>query len=228
MRLSKMIVAAGMVVALTAGLATAQTAITSGYNLSAPATSLDVPWSGDHWMFASGLIFDPTAGPMTKRFDTPRHPTGAPILLDAQQPFPQPIDEQWDLIPGASQPVWDWHEEILTPGWEWRLRTDASLITRNGQPWPWTPIPMPVPDPTKIWVEFQPIFPGEMLDIHKYLIWVGTPGNRIWGDGFDDAGLPVDEGGIIVIEYPTPEPATAALLGLAGAVTLVRSRRRSA
>lgn len=218
----------GVVVLAAATAATAQVPITSGFNLDLPGIPLDVPWAGDRWTFNAGLIFDPSAPPMIKTFDTPRHPTGAPILLDAQQPFPQRVDEVFDLIPGASKPVSDWHEEILTPGWEWMLITAAPLITRNGFAWPYTHIPMPVPDPAKIWVEFPPIMPGEVLDIHKALLWVGTPGNRVWGDGTDDTGLPVDERGIRVLEYPTPEPASAVLLGLAGACAVVRSRRRSA
>lgn len=227
MRMSKMAAAVGIVAVVTAGLAMAQVPLTSGYDLAKPPTTIDVPWGTGSWSIMSGLIFDPTAGPMIKLFDTPRQVTGAPVLLDAQQPFPQRIDEQWDLVPGASKPVSDWHEQVLTPGWEWMLVTSASLITRNGQPWPWKPIATPVVDPAVISVEFEPILPGEVLDIHKALLWVGTPGNRIWGDGMDDSGALVDEGIIRVLEYPTPEPASALLLGLGGTIALARSRRRA-
>jgi len=84
---------------------------------------------------------------------------------------------------------------------------------------------MPNPDPSKIWVEFPPIFPGEVLDVHKALLWVGTPGNRVWGDFYsDDGGTFIDESFIRVIEYPTPEPATAGLLLLG--MVLAAGRRR--
>lgn len=214
-----------LAVLLGATLAAAQVPLTAGYNLDLSPTSFDVPFGTDSWSVTAGLIFHPDAPPMTKRFLSPRQVTGAPILLDAQQPFPQRIDEEWGLIVGASQPVSDWHEIILTPGWEWQMITAAPLITRNGAPWPYTWLP--TSGPTRIEVEFDPIFPGEVLDIHKALLWVGTPGNRIWGDGVDDSGASIDESGIVVLEYPTPEPATAALLALGGAFTLIRSRRRA-
>ena len=160
---------------------------------------------------------------------------GQPILLDAQQPFPQPLWEEFLIVEGP--PVADWHEEILTDGWEWVLPGDPripdpipnpfqaneSLITKNGQPWPSTPTPMS--DPSKLWVDFPPIQKGEVLDVHKALLWTGTPGNRAWGDGVLDDGTAIDESFIRVIEYPTPEPGSATLLAL-GALLMLLVRRR--
>jgi len=192
------------------------------------------------------LVHDPMAGPMIKRFETPVTDTTDRILLDALQPFPQPIWEDFFIVPPVpggppvSVAVRDWHEEILTEGWEWVIPgdtrfpdlfpPDSSLITRNGEPHPWRFPPMPaVLQPNKLWVEFPPIHPGETLDVHKALLWVGAEGNRIWGDDVLDDGTAFDEGVISVLEYPTvPEPGGSALavLGLL-ASGLVTWRKRS-
>ena len=100
------------------------------------------------------LIHDPSAGPMIKRFQSLITDTYDRILLDATQPFPQPIYEDFHIVAAApgGQPVsvavQGWHEEILTDGWEWVLPSDTrfptlfppgeSLITRNGDPHPWS------------------------------------------------------------------------------------------
>lgn len=217
----------------------------AGFNLSAAPSGppIQVDWNlpMEAWMLQVDLVFDPDAGPMQKLFETPKGASGGPIQLDALQPLPQTLWEDFLIlpIPGSSTgyAVSDWHEEIHTPGWEWVLPGDPrfptlfppneSLITRDGVPWPWDPIPMPTMDPSKLWVKFPPIEPGHVLDVHKALLWAGTPGNRIWGDGTDDAGNLVDESVIDVWEYPTPEPTTISLLGMAALAVLVR-RQESA
>lgn len=215
----------------------------SGFNGDVdPLNPVFVPFFDGHWQFDADLTFDPSEPRMEKHFDTPRDATGAPILLDALQPFAFPLWENFFLQEVGTtadgrvvdgRPVSDWHEEILTPGWEWVIpgqlvnnepfMPGESLITLNGNPWPWDFIPMfdeqgqPVQDPTKLWVEFPPIFPGEILDVHKGLLWVGTEENRVWGDD-------TDETFIRVIEYPTPEPTSLALMGLGGLALLKRRR----
>lgn len=215
----------------------------AGFNLGA-APSQDpifVDWiiQEEHWMLQVDLIFDPSAGPMQKHFESPKDAGGTPILLDAQQPFPQTLWEEFLILPPPTAPngfnVTDWHEEIHTPGWEWVEPDDSrfpdlfpageSLITKDGVPWPSQPIPMPNPDPAKLWVEFPPIEPGHVLDVHKALLWIGTPGNRTWGDGVDDAGNSVPESFIDVWEYPTPEPSTFAIASLVALGMLVWRRR---
>jgi hypothetical protein len=128
-------------------------------------------------------------------------------------------------FPNPSPAITDWHEHIHEPGWEWAIPPQTateSLITRDGEPWPWKFIDPPAgtaPNPAWLWVEFEPIGPGHVLDIHKELVWRGTPGNTYWGDGVLDDGNPYDETMIAVSEYPTiPEPSSFALtaLGLLG------------
>jgi hypothetical protein len=216
---------ASMLVAAT--VARAQSAIVAGMDLSGtPGAQIIVPFDPTtaQWDFQSLLLFDPAAPPMTKDFGTPRLPSGAPILLDSLQPFPFLVTEFFGIAgdqPGTppGHPVSDWHERIVTPGWEWVLPGDArfpvlfpagtSLITRDGTPWPWEPLPGS--GPAEVNVAFPPIDPSHILDIHKALLWVGTDTQRIWGD---DPG----ETAIIVVEYPTPEPSSFVLgaLGLAG------------
>jgi LPXTG-motif cell wall-anchored protein len=223
-----LVLAAAVCALLARGAAAQVSPIVSGYNMSTAGENVDVPFNieNQYWAFEADLIFDPTAPPMTKFFETPRDPTGAPIQLDALQPLPFTIWEFFNLFPGlpggppASWPVADWHEEILTPGWVWVLPGDPqfpglfppgeSLITRNGEPWPWSFIPHPdgQTDPSRLWVEFPGIGPGNVLDIHKALLWVGTDTQRIWGDD-------PTETGIVVLEYPTPEPSSFVLGGVA-------------
>jgi hypothetical protein len=207
---------------------------TAGPNLNVdPAQPpIDVAWNSTmapaRWTLQLDLIVDPGGGPMEKHFQSPRSAAGGPILLDALQPFPQVVWEDILVLSVPGTPgvaVTDWHEEIQTPGWEWVLPGDTrfptlfpagtSLITRNGQPSPWTPIPMDPADPSKLWVGFPPIPPNNVLDVHKALLWVGTGGNRIWGDNTLDNGSAFDESFIAVREYPTvPEPAALALVCL--------------
>jgi PEP-CTERM motif len=194
----------------------------SGPGASAP---IIVPFDSDNmqWVLTEQITFDPGAPGMEKHFGSPQSSTGGPILLDAFQPFPIPVWENFPLIGGL--PISDWHEELLTPGWEWLIPDPGGLITRNGVPWP-SQI-NPNSDPVTLWVDFPPIVPdpfgGVVLDVHKEMLWVGTPGNSIWGDGVDDSGTTVDESFIRVLEYPTPEPASVVLMGF-GALALLRKR----
>ncbi len=235
------LVLAASLCCLLAPFAAAQAPITSGFNMSGQGANLDVPFDATNadWLLETSLIFDPTAPPMTKFFETPRQVTGAPIILDSQQPQPFTIWEYFSLFPGTpggpptSMPVADWHEEIATPGWEWVLPGDPrfpglfppgdSLITQDGQPWPWEFIPHPdgTTDPGRLWVKFPPIDPGHVLDIHKALLWVGTDTQRFWGDGPNQTG-------IVVLEYPTPEPSSflLAAFGLIGLSAWAWRRRQ--
>jgi len=205
-------------------LASAQAVVIAGTG-DGPETQFTVPFNptGSGWTVDVDLIFDPGAPGVIKTFASPT------FLIDALQPIVFPVNEFWGLPAGTvGLPVADWHEEILTPGWTWVLPgstlypVQLSLITRDGQPWPWVPTGPGISD-TSINVAFPPIEPGHVLDIHKALLWVGTPDNRLWGDTPDEAG-------ILVREYPTPEPSSLALAGM-GATALAawgwRRRRAS-
>ena len=135
-----------LLLVVVASPAWAQTVpITAGPNMGSTQdpVHITVPWDDtqDHWQIDEDLIFDPNAPPMEKWFLTP------PTLPENSYPpgTAFPVWENFFIVPGASQPVLDWHEEIHTPGWEWRWNDDGSglptvqdpLITRDGLPWPW-------------------------------------------------------------------------------------------
>ena len=184
----------------------------------------DVPYSGfvGQYFLDTILIHSPWYGPFFKNFQSPITDTFDPILLDAQAWMPQVVTESYYLPPILSPiltlPVAGWHEQIVTDGWQWVIPGDPrfpdlfpenqSLITLDGKPHPWTIPPMPaVYQPETIWVEFPPIGEGFTLGIHKALLWVGTPGNRIWGDNVTDDGTYLDETSIRVFEHPTANQA---------------------
>lgn len=219
-----------------ATLATAQLTIVAGTG-DGPPTEFVVPYSPSDSIFGSwnldaNLIFEPTAPGMIKSFGAPRFLRGDRIQLIGSQPIVFPINENFFLPSTApTAPITDWHEVILTPGWIWvlpgtpGLPTEISLITRDGENWPWSPIDPGNTNPQVISVIFQAIEAGHVLDIHKGLLWVGTPDNPIWGDSADELA-------ILVREYPTPEPASW-MLAAFGMTTLAcwrwrRARRRAA
>ena len=76
--------------------------IVSGYNPSGgtgPTIPVPFPPGGHEWILEGSLIFDPTAPPMTKVFGTPTGTSGAPIPIDALQPFPILVHEYFNLFP---------------------------------------------------------------------------------------------------------------------------------
>jgi hypothetical protein len=200
-------------------------AISAGSNLYIDYNEqVEVPYSGfaGQYFLDAPLIHSPWYGPFFKNFQSPITDTLDPILLDAEQPNPQRVTESYYLppilAPILTLPVAGWREEIFTDGWEWVLPgdqrfpwlfpEDQSLITRDGKPHPWTPASvLTVYEPEKLAVNFPPIHEGETLGIHKALLWVGTPGNRVWGDNKTDDGNYLNEAAIRVYEYPVPEPA---------------------
>ncbi len=221
--------------------------IFAGPNLNAPAPAIvySVPFDADagDWFFEADLIFDPAAPPMVQDFQSPAFPSGDLILLDALQPLPFPVTENFFLTTDSNA-VSEWHQELTTEGWEWVLPDDPrvlagepgftdlflpkqSLITRDGEPWASSPISRgDGEDPSKLWVEFEPILPGQVLDIHKALLWVGTPGNRFWGDGLEEARSFTSEKNILVTAFPAPEPQSLLLCVLAAAGVPLVARRR--
>jgi hypothetical protein len=114
----------------------------------------------------------------------------------------------------------DWHEEILDPGWEWNPAVNPSDLHANGVTAPGLNVNITPGTSTQggiIDFTFNSLPPGTLVDIYKTITYSG-------------AGLPVPappfQGHIRILEYPTPEPGSALLLG-AGGLVLLRSRKRS-
>ena len=132
-------------------------------------------------VFLPPLYYDPIAGPIYKIIEFPVGIT-------------MPIIELWETTTVACGTPWtDWHEVILTPGWEWA--------------WDIPPTAFPPSDPTGVFgmpgvlpdgvidlsvVNFffdQPVLPGDEIWILKSLIYTGVD--------FDPT-IPV-----VIAEYPT-------------------------
>lgn len=136
-------------------------------------------------------------------------PNGGPFVAQPGQTFPV-----HELLQIAGNLSWtDWHEEILTPGWQWVNPTSflgnftlpSNLVT--------TYQPPTTTSGGIVSFNFDPLAPGTLVDIRKTLQYVGTPGT-------------VFVGTVEVAEYPTPEPATLSLLALGG-LALLRRRRQA-
>lgn len=168
-----------------------------------PPTIPPIDIQGDEAsVFLGPISYDPCAGPIYKLF------TGA------QGPSIH-IVEDMEVGPG---PVWtDWHEIILTPGWEWAFASAPIPPTLD------SPSIGPIPGvPGGGGVEVNFYFPaipcGEQIHIEKYLVWTGL----------DVTGAPVVfTPDILVAEYPTtvPVPGAVWLLG-SGLMGLVGLRKK--
>jgi len=127
--------------------------IVAGGNLGAPLTEVVVPLNvGDplSYNFEADLVPDFSAGPILKHFV-------AGNIYRASQPWPQRIAEHLSVVnlTPALVPIENWHEEIMTPGWEWYLPgapgsnewfpTGTILVTRDDQPWDSTVTPLANP-----------------------------------------------------------------------------------
>ena len=76
---------------------------------------------------------------------------------------------------------------------------------------------------TNLAFAFPAVSAPDTLGIEKEITFVGVAGNTTWGDGtLDDGTTPAAEGSIMIREFPTPEPASVALVGLG--VLLMRRR----
>lgn len=161
--------------------------------------------------------FDPNAGAWQKILNAPANgfqPGQIYTVVERITFFPPPPDSVTRF------PISDWHETIeLGAGMQlWDIwTTDHRLPNIGLDPSPGAP-PLPgltfgiSPDGSEIWFEFDPILPppgGLTLHITKDFRYVGSTVS------FDP---------VIITQYPTPAPATLALLGLAGIVVCQRKR----
>ncbi|NLX12336.1 MAG: hypothetical protein GXY44_01605 [Phycisphaerales bacterium] len=109
----------------------------------------------------------------------------------------------------------DWHEQILTPGWDWVWQEPVPpLFYVNGQPAPGlvmvhTPGNGSVGGSVDFYFDELP--PGTQVSIRKTLQYNDTTGALFVGH-------------VQIKEYPTPEPATLGFLALSGLVFLRRAR----
>ncbi len=136
---------------------------------------------------------DPLGGPITA---VPGQTFNVHELLMIDQPLP------WS----------DWHEDILTPGWEW---TNTISFLANFAPTPGLAIvnsPGTLTQGGSLSFTFNSLPPGTLIDIRKELIYMGQPGV-------------IFTGSIDVEQYPTPEPASLGLIAAGGLVALRRRRR---
>lgn len=148
------------------------------------------------------IDLDPLGPPWTKDIFDPNglHPNGGPLDINEL------------ILNVGTEPWFDWHEHILPdftgviPG-VWI----AVQLTVNGNPIGFNVIGLNTPD---LWLDTfsQPVMPGDVLNIRKVA--------DVFPSGPSFPGQPL----LTIQEYPTPEPASAALIGM-GSLVLMTKRR---
>ncbi len=169
---------------------------------------------GDGWVVEpdgggnQDVYYDPDAGPWHKFFTIPMSVADGQIFT---------LTEKLHVGGGPLDiaPAWyDYHEEILTPGWTW------NSMGPNNEPWGFTAsdwdyswvYKIPYGNTKVDWTFTPPLPVCTNLTITKYLVYNGP----------DDP-----TGQIIIAQYPTvPEPGTFVLLATAGLGLLLFAWRR--
>jgi len=150
------------------------------------------------------IDLDPNGPPWTKTIFDPNF-----LLLNGG-----PLNLNETIINVGTEPWYDWHEHIMpdatgvVPGmWS------SVQMSVNGNPIFFNGLGLGTAD---LWLDTfsQPVFPGDVLNIRKIIdVKPGIPG--------------VPNQPIIIQEYPTPEPASAALIGIGSLMLLARRKNES-
>jgi hypothetical protein len=194
-----------MVAAVALTLLTLSTAAQAQGTASGPNTTHVVqPGPGVIIGFPSSpfpIDLDPVGPPWTKTIIDPNFLLLNGALLNLNE----------SNINVGTEPWYDWHEHILPdasgqfPG-NW-INVQMSV---NGNPITFNAVGLGTPN-LDLNGFSQPILPGDILNIRKIIdVFPGIPG--------------IVNQPIIIQEYPTPEPASAALIGL-GVMALAARRR---
>ena len=149
------------------------------------------------------IDLDPLGPPWTKTLHDPNFLLLNGGLLNLNESIINVGTESW----------FDWHEHILP---------DASgqfpgvwinvQMTVNGNPITFNAVGLGTPN-LNLDTFSQPVLPGDILNIRKIIdVYPGIPG--------------IVNQPIVIQEYPTPEPASAALIGL-GTLALAARRRKN-
>lgn len=151
------------------------------------------------------VVRDPL-GPVWKKTLTDQN--GGPFTAVSGQTF-----TLHEVLVISGNEFWsDWHEDIVEPEWSW---TGAQIFINNNIPAGLVinNVPGNAVQGGSISFLFNPVAPGSVVDIFKHLTYHGNP------------AVPPFTGTLTVNQYPTPEPASLALLASGG---LVLMRRRVA
>ena len=164
-----------------------------------------------HWTLGGStqpieVIFEPTAGPILKTFTVPQ---------DADADHGLVIEEYWHN--NGNNSIYDWHEVLMVPDdmGGWRPSTAADGLSWYGSVTV-TPAGGIYADGTTIEITWSDGLPYcTEFSIQKTVeIWM-------YGNYFE----PGDQ--FAILEYPTPEPATMALMGLGLGSLWMRKRRKA-
>jgi len=201
-------------IAVAIGLVASQITLAQGVgNLGSLPTQFSSPapvtgWSVDTGNAANPWLpvqIDPNGPQWVKTFTGPN---GGPFTAVPGQTFTL----QELLVVAPTQSWTDWHEHILTPGWEWVSPTLflANFAPPGGLNTNITPGNLATGG--TIDFTFNPLVPGTLIDIRKTLQYTGVNGT-------------VFTGTIDIAQYPTPEPASL-LMFAGGSIALFLRRRR--